>query len=292
MPAATTPFDSHDRVDVPALQEQHREDDRGRRARLRGQRHDGRGRRPGARGAPRGGRCRRGGRRRARPRRRRRVVRLRRRLAGLRRRRGRRGGGRDHVPAAAGLPRRPGRGRRVLLRRGLLRTAADGLQQPGGLRRGHACRPGRAHLRGGRGRGGDQGVLGRHPPDPGAAALRDRRRCARGRRRLGARGLLRRRDRLGDRRRRRGAARGGRAVRPLPRRRPGGARGRVPSDPARCPLRHDAQARPVLQGRPGRRGLRRRADPAAAAAAHRRRARRARGRARGAPRRGAGGYVF
>ena len=52
-----------------------------------------------------------------------------------------------------------------------------------------------------------------------------------------------------------------------------GAR-RVPSAAPRGPLRHDPQARPVLQGRPGRRRLRRRPDARAAAAAERRRARR------------------
>ena len=58
-----------------------------------------------------------------------------------------------------------------------------------------------------------------------------------------------------------------------------GAR-RVPSAAARRPLRHDPQARPVLQGRPGRRRLQRRPDARAAPAAEGRRGRRARGGAR------------
>ena len=60
----------------------------------------------------------------------------------------------------------------------------------------------RAHLRGGRRRRRDQGVLGRRAPDPRAAERRRRARGPRRRRRLGARGLRGRRDRLGHRRRR------------------------------------------------------------------------------------------
>ena len=59
-----------------------------------------------------------------------------------------------------------------------------------------------------------------------------------------------------------------------------GAR-RVPSDAPRGPLRHDPQARPVLQGRAGRRRLQRRPDARAAAAAQG-------GRGRGARRRPGG----
>ena len=55
---------------------------------------------------------------------------------------------------------------------------------------------------------------------------------------------------------------------------------RVPSAAPRRPLRHDLQARPVLQGRPGRRRLQRRPDPRAAPAAEGRRGRGARGGAR------------
>ena len=44
--------------------------------------------------------------------------------------------------------------------------------------------------------------------------------------------------------------------------RPGARPRRVPSDPPDRPLRHDAQARAVLQGGPGRRRLPRRARPA------------------------------
>ena len=62
------------------------------------------------------------------------------------------------------------------------------------------------------GRRGHQGVLGRRAPAGRAAQRRLRPGGPGGRGRLGARGLLRRGDRLGDRRRRRGAARGRRAL--------------------------------------------------------------------------------
>ena len=204
IPAVTTPFTADDQVDVAGAEGEHREADRGRRARLRRHRHDGRGRLP---HAPRSARS---------------VVAAvveaaagrvpvivgvssgsARAVARLRRRRQGRGRQRGHVPAAARLPRRPGRGRRLLRRAsptcGLPVMAynnpeASGVDMPG--------RADRAHLRGGRGRRRDQGVLGRHAPDPRAAAPRRRPRGARRRRRLGARGLRRGRDRLDHRRRR------------------------------------------------------------------------------------------
>ena len=126
----------------------------------------------------------------------------------------------------------------------------------------------------------DQGVLGRHAPDPGPAAPRRRPRGRRRRRRLGARGLRRRRDRLDHRRRRARPGRDRRALRGRPGQRPGAGARRVPSAAPRRPLRHDLQARPVLQGRPGRRRLQRRPDARAAPAAEGRRGRRARGGAR------------
>ena len=63
IPAVTTPFTADDQVDVAGAEGEHREADRGRRARLRRHRHDGRGRLADARGAragrPLGGRGRR-----------------------------------------------------------------------------------------------------------------------------------------------------------------------------------------------------------------------------------------
>ena len=61
-----------------------------------------------------------------------------------------------------------------------------------------------------------QGVLGRRPAHPGAAGRRASARDPRRRRRLGARGLLRRRDRLGHGRGRRRPARVRRPLRALP----------------------------------------------------------------------------
>ena len=93
-----------------------------------------------------------------------------------------------------------------------------------------------------------------------AARARRRARGAGRWRRLGARGLLRRRHGLGRRRGRGRAARVRRAVRGLPR---GRARARprdLPAPAAARAPRHDAQARPVLQGRDRRGGPLRRAD--------------------------------
>ena len=84
-----------------------------------------------------------------------------------------------HVAAAARLPRRPGRGRRLLRRARHVRAAGHGLQQPRGLRRRHA----RATLIARiyeevDARHRHQGVLGRHAPHPRAAAPRRRPRGA------------------------------------------------------------------------------------------------------------------
>ena len=83
------------------------------------------------------------------------------------------------------------------------------------------------------------------------------------------------RDRLGDRRGRRRAARLRRPLRRVPLRRARHRARDLPPPAAARPLRHDAQARPVLQGGDGRGRPRRRADAAAAPAADRRRACRA-----------------
>ncbi len=145
------------------------------------------------------------------------------------------------------------------------RAAADGLQQPRGERHRHARRPDHAALRGGRRDRRRQGVLGRRAADPGADQRGARSRGARRRRRLGARGLRRRRDRLGERRRRHPSARVRRALRRLPGGRPRDGAGDLRAAAAARALRHDAQARAVLQGRDGRGRLRRRPVPPAAA---------------------------
>src|SRR5918999_1816535 len=121
---------------------------------------------------------------------------------------GRRGGGRWRAHAAAAVRLRGRRARdRGLLPRGCRvgRAADHGLQQPEGERYGHAARADRAAGRDRR-RGGDQGVLRRRAPARGAAERDRGLRGARGRRRLGARGLLRRRHRLDLGCRERGAA--------------------------------------------------------------------------------------
>ncbi len=131
----------------------------------------------------------------------------------------RRRGGRDarHVPAAARLPRRPGRADR-LLRRGRRgrRPARDALQQPRGQRR----RPARAS-RSWRSRTASTAIVavkecsGDVRRIPALIAAAPQLEILVGRRRLGARGLLRGRDGLGDGRGRRRAARVRRALRAL-----------------------------------------------------------------------------
>src|SRR6185295_15240076 len=166
------------------------------------------------------------------------------------------------------------RARGALPRLGRGHRAADhGLQQPRGQRRDrHGAGDDRAPRARSGCRGRDQGVLGRRAPPRRAARARRRARGAGRWRRLGAGGLLRRRHGV-DRRRGRGcAARVRGAVRGLPR---GRARARPRDLPAPAAARapgHDAQARPVLQGRDRRRGPLRRAVPRAAPAAGRRRA--------------------
>ena len=200
IPAVTTPFDATGAVDVAALEAQPRCAARRRRPRLRRHRHDGRGRLDERRGAPARGRDGRARRRRARAGDRRRVVGHAVRVDRLR---GRRRGGRrrrDHAAAAARLPRRPARDRRVLPRGGgRVRAADHGLQQPRGERDRPAGRADRAARRRGRRGRRDQGVLGRRAPDRGPEVRGAGPRGAGRRRRLGARGLLRRRDRLGHR---------------------------------------------------------------------------------------------
>ena len=83
---------------------------------------------------------------------------------------------------------------------------------------------------------------------PAIIARRAGARRAGRRRRLGARGLLRRGDRLGHRGGRRRAAPVRRALRALPRRRARGGARRLPPAAAARALRHDPEARAVLQG--------------------------------------------
>ena len=194
----------------------------------------------------------------------------------LRHRRGGRGRRRGHAAAAARLSRRRRRGRRVLpapwpARRDLPVMAYNN-PEASGTDMGPALVAALAERRGRRRR---QGVLGRRAADPRDPA-RDRRRAAGagGRRRLGARGPGRGRHGLGLRRGRRRARAVRRAVGALPRERAGGrARGLPPPAAARA-LRHDAEARAVLQGGHRRGRPRGRALPAAPRAAARRRARR------------------
>ena len=204
IPAVTTPFTADDQVDVAGAEGEHREADRGRRARLRRHRHDGRGR---LAHAPRSARwsCRS-------------VVEA---AAGrvpvtvgvssgsaaavaeLRRRRARPRAP-PYVMSLPPLGYRADEDEVVafyaeLATCGLPVMAynnpeASGVDMPADADR--------AHLRGGRRRRRHQGVLGRHAPHPRPAAPRRRPRGHRRRRRLGARGLRRRRDRLDHRRRR------------------------------------------------------------------------------------------
>ncbi len=289
IPAVTTPFTADDQVDVAALKENLEElieagvhgfvacgtmgeaglaVDRGARRR--------RARRGRGRGGPRAGD-------------RRRVLGLGRAVAGLRRRRGGRGRRRGDVAAAARLPRRSGRGRGLLRRGRHVRPAGDGLQQPGGLGRRHARRADRAHLRVGR-RASSRSRSARATRAASrrcciwtgtwrcwSAATTGRWRASRPARPAGSPAWA------CSRRARRSSSTTACVANDL-----AACARRVPSDAPRGPLRHDPQARPVLQGRPGRRRLPRRPDPRAAPAAEGRRAGRARGGARDPARAGGG----